>query len=52
MIALSDQAVQEFQELYQAKFGAKPSREEAECDLLLLMELVSSVQPKNALKQR
>ena len=42
---LSPQAIEEFQDLHQLKFGYRPSREQAECDLLMLMEIIMHTQP-------
>lgn len=42
---LSDEAITEFQDLYELKFGKRPSREEAESDLLLLMKIVAETRP-------
>lgn len=42
---LSDEAIQEFQALHEKRFGFRPSREQAEHDLLLLMKVVSAIQP-------
>lgn len=44
-IKLSDQAIKEFQDLHEAKFGYRPNKEEAETDLFKLMRAVVLIQP-------
>lgn len=52
MYRLSVQAIQEFRKLHKLKFGIRPSPEQAEHDLLLLMQLVQEIQNRDTRKQR
>jgi hypothetical protein len=42
-VTLSDEAIREFQDLHEQKFGSKPTSEEAERDLVLLMRIVIAI---------
>ena len=43
---LSKEAITDFQDLYEAKFGYRPNPEEAEVELLKLMRIVLLTQPE------
>lgn len=43
---LGKEAITEFQDLHEAKFGYRPSPEEAEIELLKLMRIVVLIQPE------
>lgn len=44
MYRLSESAVSEFQDLHESKFGIRPTYDEAQRDLLMLMKLIATTQ--------